>query len=125
MASNIAFFMMMFYGFFSQNVLGLSAAVVGLIAMIMRIFDGITDPIIGFMVDRTNGKFGKFRPFMLLGNIILFITVILIYRTPTEWAIQTKYVYTTFIYVVYIIGYTFQTACTKGAQAALTNNPKQ
>lgn len=124
-ASNIAFFMMMFYGFFSQNVLGLSAALVGLIAMIMRIFDGITDPIIGFMVDRTNGKFGKFRPFMLLGNIILFITVILIYRTPTEWAIQTKYVYTTFIYVVYIIGYTFQTACTKGAQAALTNNPKQ
>lgn len=124
-ASNIAFFLTMFYAFFSQNVLGLSAAVVGLIAMLMRIFDGITDPIIGYTLDKTNGKFGKFRPFMLIGNIILFITIFLIFRTPTEWSINAKYIYTTTLYVILIIGYTFQTVCTKGAQAALTNNPKQ
>jgi len=124
-ASNIAFFLMLFYGFFTQNVLGLSAAVVGLIAMLMRIFDGITDPIIGFMLDKTDGKFGKFRPFMLAGNIILVVTVLLIYRTPEHWGMQAKYIYTAAIYVVYVIGYTFQTSCTKGAQAALTNDPSQ
>jgi Na+/melibiose symporter-like transporter len=124
-ASNTAFFLMFFYAFFTQNVLGLSAAVVGAIAMAMRMFDGVTDPIIGFMLDKTDGKFGKFRPFMLGGNIVLFITVLAIYRTPAEWALQTKYIYTSVMYALFVIGYTFQTCCTKGAQAALTNDPKQ
>jgi len=38
----------MYYAFFTQNVLGLSAAIVGGIATAMRIFDGFTDPVFGF-----------------------------------------------------------------------------
>jgi Na+/melibiose symporter-like transporter len=124
-ATNVGLLLMGFYAFFTQNVLGLSAAVVGLIAMIMRIWDGLTDPVIGFILDRTNGKFGKFRPFMLGGNLILFLTIFLIFRTSGAAETTSKYIYTTILYVFYVIGYTFQTACTKGAQAALTNDPKQ
>ncbi|NDL66942.1 MFS transporter [Anaerotalea alkaliphila] len=124
-ATNVAMLSMMFYAFFTQNVLGLSAAVVGTIAMAMRIFDGVTDPVIGFVMDRTDGKFGKFRPFMLAGNVILFITILLIFRTDVEKGQSWKYLYTTVLYVLYIIGYTFQTAVTKGAQAVLTNDPAQ
>lgn len=124
-ATNSAFLLMLFYAFFTQNVLGLSAAIVGLIATSMRILDGFTDPVIGFLLDKTNGKFGKFRPFMLLGNIIICTAVILIFRTPPEWGEQAKYVYTALLYVLFVIGYTFQTSCTKGAQAALTNDPSQ
>ena len=36
----------------------------------MRLCDAVTDPLIGALMDRTNGKFGKFRPFMLIGNLI-------------------------------------------------------
>lgn len=124
-ATNIAMFVMMYYAFFTQNILGLGAALIGTIAMSMRMFDAITDPIIGFLMDRTNGKFGKFRPYMLVGNIILFISVLLIFRTPAHWATSQKYLYTTVVYAIYIIGYTFQCTVTKGAQAALTNDPKQ
>jgi Na+/melibiose symporter-like transporter len=124
-ATNIGLVMMLFYAFYTQNILGLAAAVVGLIATIMRIFDGITDPIIGFMIDRTDGRFGKFRPYMLAGNLILFVTVVLLFRTDAEQPTTFKYVYTAGLYAIYIIGYTFQTACTKSAQAALTNDPKQ
>ena len=124
-ATNIAMLLMMFYAFYTQNVLGLAAAVVGLIATVMRIFDGITDPLIGFIIDRTDGKFGKFRPFMLTGNIILFITVLAIFRTNPMKTTIFKYVYTAVLYAIYVIGYTFQTACTKSAQAALTDDPKQ
>lgn len=49
--------------------------------MTMRIWDGVTDPIIGYFIDKTDGKLGKFRPFMILGNIVLAITAILIYKT--------------------------------------------
>ena len=124
-ATNIGMMMMGYYAMFTQNVLGLSAVVIGFIATAMRLFDGITDPIIGYVLDKTDGKFGKFRPFMVLGNIIIVVSMIAIFFCPTTMSTTGKYIYTTVWYVIYIFGYTFQTACTKGAQAALTNNPKQ
>ena len=124
-ATNLALFVMMYYTFFTQNVLGLGAVIVGTIAMAMRLWDGVTDPLIGFLMDRTDGKFGKFRPYMIIGNIILFAGVLMIFRTPLAWDTNTKLMYTTVIYIVYVIGYTFQCTVTKGAQAALTNDPAQ
>ena len=35
----------------------------------MRIFDGITDPVIGSIIDRTETRFGKFRPFLVIGSL--------------------------------------------------------
>ncbi len=124
-ATNTAFVLIMYYAFFTQNVLGLSAAIVGGIATAMRIFDGFTDPVIGFILDKTDTKFGKYRPFMLIGNIILVIMIIALFNVPPEWSTQTKYIVTALLYGLAIIGYTFQTSCTKGAQAALTNDPAQ
>lgn len=124
-ATNIAMFLMMQYSYFTQNVLGLAAAIIGLIATGTRIFDAITDPLVGVLVDRTNGRFGKFRPYMLIGNIIIWASLIVIFNTPTHWATHQKYLFTTLFYVIYIIGYTCQTVVTKAGQAVLTNNPKQ
>jgi Na+/melibiose symporter-like transporter len=124
-ATNTAMVLLGYYAFYTQNVLGLAAVVVGLIATLMRVWDGVTDPIIGYLLDKTNGRFGKFRPFMLIGNIIIIITMVAIFHIPADLGTTTKYALTTVLYVVHIIGYTFQTACTKGAQAALTNDPKQ
>lgn len=124
-ATNIAMFLMMQYSYYTQNVLGLAAAIVGLIATGTRIFDAITDPLVGFLVDRTNGRFGKFRPYMLIGNVIIWISLAVIFNTPVNWSISQKYLFTTLFYVIYIIGYTCQTVVTKAGQAVLTNNPKQ
>ncbi|MDD2533562.1 MAG: MFS transporter [Eubacteriales bacterium] len=124
-ATNVFMVLMGYYAFYTQNVLGLAAIVVGMIATLMRIWDGVTDPIIGYFLDKTNGKFGKFRPFMVIGNLIMIASALMVFRTPLEQTITYKYIWTTIFYVIYIIGYTFQTACTKGAQAALTNDPQQ
>ena len=45
----------------------------------MRVLDAVTDPFIGALMDRTNGKFGKFRPFMVIGNAIMAVSVLLMY----------------------------------------------
>ena len=124
-APNIAMFLMMQYSYFTQNVLGLAAAIIGIIATGTRIFDAITDPLVGFLVDRTNGRFGKFRPYMLIGNIIIWSSLIVIFNTPADWSTSQKYVMTTVFYIIYILGYTCQTVVTKAGQAVLTNNPKQ
>ena len=124
-ATNLALFLMMQYSYFTQNVLGLVAVVIGLILTFTRVFDGITDPIMGFIVDKTKGRFGRFRPFMLVGNIVICLTLLAIFNMPTHWSSGAKYVYTTALYFVYVLGYTCQTICTKAGQAVLTNNPKQ
>ena len=94
----------------------------------MRVFDAITDPIIGAMMDRTNGKFGKFRPFMVLGNVIMAFSVFMLYCIcPAIPAEQMWLRYAAFIalYAIWVIGYTFQTSVTRSAQSVLTNDPKQ
>ncbi|MGL5053312.1 MAG: MFS transporter [Cetobacterium sp.] len=121
-ATNIPLFLNFYYMYYTQNILGLSAVVVGIIAMTMRLFDGITDPIIGYLIDKTDGKF---RPFMVVGNIIIVICLLGIFNTPISFSAKAKYIWTTSFYTVYILGYTFQTACTKGGQVIITNDPKQ
>lgn len=124
-ATNVAMCLMGYLAFFSQNVLGIMAAVIGVILTSMRIFDGITDPIIGLFIDKTDGKFGKFRPFMLVGNIIIVTCMYLIFAVVPTLDNGIKLPVLIGVYIIYIFGYTFQTACTKAAQAVLTNDPMQ
>lgn len=124
-ASNCYLCMMMFVNLYAGNVAGLAVMFVSNIMMAARFWDGITDPIIGFFVDRTNGKFGKFRPFMLFGNLIMLACIILMFTTTHLVPEGFRGVYWTLIYLVYIIGYTFQNSATRGGQTVLTNDPKQ
>ncbi|MGL5313921.1 MAG: MFS transporter [Peptostreptococcaceae bacterium] len=124
-ATNIAMVLMGYLAFFGQNVLGLMAAIIGVAITGMRIFDGITDPVIGYFIDRTEGKFGKFRPFMFIGNIIIVASMYLIFAVAPTLNQSIKFPMLMLFYIIYVIGYTFQTACTKAAQSVLTNDPKQ
>lgn len=94
----------------------------------MRVFDGITDPILGSIMDKTRTKFGKFRPFMIIGNIILALSVILmmlVFRGLSDGVSALRWVVFIICYIIYVIGYTCQCAVTKAGQTCLTNDPKQ
>jgi Na+/melibiose symporter-like transporter len=97
-------------------------------APLMRVFDGITDPILGGIMDRTKTKFGKFRPFMIIGNVILAVSVILmmvVFRGIPDNLSALRWVCYIVCYIIYVIGYTCQCAVTKAGQTCLTNDPKQ
>ncbi|MGY0564536.1 MAG: MFS transporter, partial [Paraglaciecola chathamensis] len=65
-ASNIVFqSVMLFLSFFYTDIFGISPAVVGTLFLVVRIFDAVTDPLMGAMTDRTKTKYGKFRPYLL------------------------------------------------------------
>ncbi|MGL4588760.1 MAG: MFS transporter [Mycoplasmatales bacterium] len=114
-----------YFLYYSQNFLAISAIIVGFLITGMRLFDGITDPIIGFLIDRTNTKFGKFRPWMFIGNTILIITFLMMFNIDPNWNPMLKITVLVSAYAVHIIGYSMQTACTKGAISIITNDPKQ
>ena len=128
-ATNVYFVLILSYiATFGNKVLGLAMVFASFMVTGMRVFDAITDPIIGAIMDKTDGKFGKFRPFMVLGNVVMGVSVILLYMlTPLIPATMMWLRYTLFIflYAVWVIGYTFQTSVTRSAQPVLTNDPKQ
>lgn len=122
-ATNLYMFAMGYISMYATGIAGLLVTLVGFILTAMRIFDGITDPIVGFLIDKTDGKFGKFRPFIVVGNIILGVMTFIIYTTVHKVPENIRLVYFIGCYAIYIIGYTCQTACTKAGQACMTNNP--
>lgn len=124
-ATNVYMFLMSYISYYATGIAGLGVAIVGIISTSSRLWDAVTDPIVGWFIDKTNGKFGKFRPFMVLGNVILAVSVLVIYGTVHLVPEGFRLVYYILLYGVYIIGYTFQTACTKAGQACLTNDPAQ
>jgi Na+/melibiose symporter-like transporter len=128
-ATNVYFVLILSYiATFGNKVLGLAMVFASFMVTGMRVFDAITDPIIGAVMDKTDGKFGKFRPFMVIGNIVMAVSVILLYMvTPLipEGMMWLRYTAFILLYAVWVIGYTFQTSVTRSAQSVLTNDPKQ
>ena len=128
-ATNVYFVLILsFVATFGNKVLGLAAVFASFMITGMRVFDAITDPIIGAIMDKTNGRFGKFRPFMVIGNVVMAISVILLYIvTPLvpENLMWLRYTLFILLYAIWVLGYTFQTSVTRSAQPVLTNDPKQ
>ena len=128
-ATNVYYILTLnFIAYYANGVLGLLLIFATTIVTAMRILDAFTDPIIGAIIDRTSTRFGKFRPFMLLGNIIMMVASVFMYfgiRLVPEQQMGLRYATFILFYVLYVIGYTFQTACTRSGQTCLTNDPKQ
>lgn len=111
--------------YFLVGIVGTTAVIAGSLVTIMRVWDGVTDPFIGMIVDNTNTKFGKNRPFIVVGNVILFVTTWLIFHWIPNMNQGIRFIAYVILYAIYIIGYTFQCVVTKSAQTCLTNDPTQ
>ena len=111
--------------YFLVGIVGIGAVLAGSIVTIMRVWDGVTDPFVGMLVDNTNTKFGKNRPFIVLGQIILFSMTFVMFRFIPKMPQGGRFIAFIIIYCIYIVGYTFQCVVTKSAQTCLTNDPQQ
>lgn len=76
--TTVASFLAAFY----TDVFGIPAAAAGTMIFVTRILDAITDPLMGAVADRTESRFGKFRPYLLLGGIPLAAAGVLTFTTP-------------------------------------------
>ncbi len=87
-----------FLMFYYTDYIGVSAAVVGSIMLFSRIFDGISDLIMGVIIDRTKSPFGKARIWILRLVIPYAIGTVLLFSVPAGWSEMAKYVYIFFSY---------------------------
>ncbi len=105
-AANIAWrgvstFLFIFY----TDVFGLNPAVVGILFLISRFGDGIIDILMGIVCDRTNSKYGKFRPWILWTAVPLGITLSLLFTAP-NLSPSAKIVYAYATYLLFFLMYT-------------------
>lgn len=125
MSTNFYMLLVGSIAYYLIGIVGLGSVLAGSIVTIMRIWDGVTDPFVGMIVDHTNTKFGKNRPFIVIGQVILFSMTFLMFYIIPNTPTNMRFILFIVLYMVYIIGYTFQCVVTKSAQSCLTNDPKQ
>lgn len=84
-ANNMAFSLAMtFLALYLTDVARIGPATVGLMFLLMRAVDAFTDVAMGSLIDRTQTRFGKFRPWILFGSIPLVILAILNFAMPSS-----------------------------------------
>ncbi len=126
-ATNTYMFLMAYVSYYLIGFVGVATVLASSFSTIMRLWDGVTDPFIGLLVDKTNGKFGKNRPFMVIGQVILCVMSFIMYHVThlLPNIMPVRLAFFVVCAMVYYIGYTFQCVVTKSAQTCLTNDPKQ
>ncbi len=115
---------MRFLPIFYTDVFGLTAAIAGSILLWSRLGDGLTDVFIGVWADRTETRWGKFRPFIIFGCIPFAVVGVLTFTTP-DLGETGKIIWAAVTYNLLMILYTTFNIPATSLLGVLTNDPKE
>jgi len=116
----VATFLFIFY----TDVFGLSPAVVGVLFLVARFSDGISDILMGVIGDRTNTKYGKFRPWILWTAIPLAVSLALLFTVP-NFSEPGKIIYAYITYIIFTLIYTANNIPYGALMAVMTSDDKE
>lgn len=87
------------------DTVGLAPFFVGNLFLVARVWDAVNDPMMGFVVDNTRTRWGKFRPWILIGTLINAVILVLLFRGP-ELEGFALYAYYSVMYILWGMTYT-------------------
>ena len=90
---------------FYSNIFGLSLIDAGILVLVTRIWDAVSDPMMGIIADRTNTRWGKYRPYLLWVAPLFSICGILLFTTP-DWDYGAKLIWAYVTYIMMMTVYT-------------------
>lgn len=107
--NSIYYWISAFMAVFLTDQMGIAAGVVSFLTLFVRIFDGINDPIIGSMADRSvdKGK-GKYKPWVRWGALAMSLSIIALFAMQASWSYTFKMIY---MWVTYLLVTIFSTCC--------------
>ena len=111
--------------FFTDEV-GLSSVFVGSLFFFSRFWDAVNDPIMGLIVDNTKTKWGKFRPWILIGTLINAVVLVFLFLNPANF-LQGKmvYVYCSVAYILWGMTYTIMDIPYWSMVPSFTSDPEE
>ena len=122
---NFAFSMVSSYlTVFYTDVVGLTPAVISIIMLIARVWDGVNDPMMGIIADKTKTRWGKYRPYLLFGAPVLAILTLLTFTCP-GWTGPTQILYCAITYILSGMAYTATGVAGTALANVLTRNNQE
>ncbi|HAS72813.1 MAG TPA: melibiose:sodium transporter MelB [Clostridiales bacterium UBA8960] len=91
--------------FFLNDILGINALFLGTLFLFARAFDALNDPIMGMVVENTRSKFGKFRPWILIGTVLNAVVIVLLFSAP-DLSMPMLKIYVSILYILWGVTYT-------------------
>lgn len=91
---------------FYVETMGISAAAMGTMLLLVRFSDAITDPVMGYIADRTNHRWGKFRPWLLWSAIPFALLFWIAFTVPETFSPTGKLLYAAITYTLLMMAYT-------------------
>ena len=92
--------------YYYQDILGVSAVAMGIILLIARVFDAFNDPIMGVLVAKTKTRWGKFRPWLMIGTVTNAIILYLMFAAPPALTGSGLVAYAAVFYILWGVTYT-------------------
>ena len=124
-SANLIFqMMMMFQLFFYTDVFGIKATAAGMILLVARLFDAFVDPMVGILSDRTNTRWGKYRPWLLWTAIPFAVFFILAFSTP-DLGERAKIMYAGVTYILLMSIYSFNNTPYSSLGGVMTSDIKE
>jgi len=109
---------------FYTDTLGLSAATAGLVILYSKIVDAFTDPIMGAVADRTQTRFGKFRPYLIFASTPMAIVAVLAFTTP-DLSYNGKVIWAFVTYTLMMLFYTILSTPYSSLSGVITGNVQE
>lgn len=115
---------------YSTDVLGVAAGFIGIVTALARIWDGINDPMMGMIVSNTKTKYGRFRPWILIGAVLNAVVLFLMFTRPLYSFYVgdvniALYIHVAIMYVLWGMSYTIIDIPYWSFVPALTTDPKE
>ena len=92
--------------YYFQDLLGVNAIAMGIILMAARVFDAFNDPIMGVIVAKTKTRWGKFRPWLLIGTLTNAVVLVLMFAAPPKPDVSGLVAYAAVTYILWGVTYT-------------------
>ena len=92
--------------YYFQDVMGVSAIAMGIILMAARVFDAFNDPLMGVLVAKTKTRWGKFRPWLLIGTLTNAVILVIMFSAPPALDGAGLVAYAAVTYILWGVTYT-------------------
>ncbi len=92
--------------YYFQDIMGVSAWAMGIILLVARVFDAFNDPIMGILTAKTKTRWGKFRPWLLIGTVLNAVILYVMFSAPPSLSASGMTAYAAIFYILWGTTYT-------------------
>lgn len=114
-----------FFSIFCTDTLGISPSTLTTLTATVQTFDAIKDPIVGGLLDHTKTKWGRYRPFVVLGAILTAFAMCMLFGGNAEWSMNFKIGWVWFCYILAVLANTLHFQAYGSLQGCMTSDAQE